>query len=46
MAQLCPMAMLFVRCAGGISHNPAERITASDTECAVDVLARALRAIT
>ena len=46
MAQLCPMAMLFVRCAGGISHNPAERITASDAECAVDVLARALRAIT
>ncbi|WP_428394884.1 allantoate amidohydrolase [Lichenicoccus sp.] len=46
MAQLCPMAMLFVRCAGGISHNPAERITASDAECAVNVLTRALRAIT
>ena len=24
MAKLCPMAMLFVRCKGGISHNPAE----------------------
>ena len=46
MAQLCPMAMLFVRCAGGISHNPAERITASDAECATRVLVEALRAIT
>ena len=24
MAKLCPAAMLFVRCRGGISHNPAE----------------------
>ena len=24
MARLCPSAMLFVRCRGGISHNPAE----------------------
>ena len=24
MAKLCPSAMLFVRCRGGISHNPAE----------------------
>src|SRR5690606_9498728 len=26
MAALCPVAMLFVRCKGGISHNPAESI--------------------
>jgi len=24
MAKLCPAAMLFVRCRGGVSHNPAE----------------------
>ena len=24
MAKLCPIGMLFVRCRGGISHNPAE----------------------
>ena len=28
MARLCDVAMLFVRCAGGISHNPAEAVTA------------------
>ena len=28
MVALCPIAMLFVRCEGGISHNPAEAITA------------------
>jgi hydantoinase/carbamoylase family amidase len=35
MTALCPAAMLFVRCAGGISHNPAESITASDAGHAV-----------
>ena len=25
-----PVAMLFVRCAGGVSHNPAESVTAED----------------
>jgi allantoate deiminase len=43
MAALCPMAMLFVRCAGGISHNPAEAITAEDAEIAVRVLSDFLR---
>jgi allantoate deiminase len=33
-----PMAMLFVRCAGGLSHNPAEFAAADD----IDVAARAL----
>ena len=42
MAALCPIAMLFVRCQGGISHNPAESITGRDAELAVDVLARLL----
>ncbi len=42
MARLCPIAMLFVRCAGGISHNPAESITAADADVAVRVLTETL----
>lgn len=34
---LCPIAMLFVRCGGGISHNPLESITAEDAEAAAQV---------
>jgi len=30
MAALCPTAMLFLRCEGGISHNPAEAVTEAD----------------
>ena len=37
VAALCPMAMLFIRCGGGISHNPAETITAEDVEAAARV---------
>lgn len=40
VAPLCPIAMLFVRCERGISHNPAERITAADAEAGARVLAR------
>lgn len=43
MIALCPIAMLFVRCKDGISHNPAESITAADAGIAVDVLADFLR---
>jgi len=43
MVALCPIAMLFVRCEGGISHNPAESITAEDAEVAVRVLLDFLR---
>ena len=32
IAALCPIAMLFVRCKGGISHNPAESITTRDAD--------------
>jgi allantoate deiminase len=32
--------MLFVRCKGGISHNPAEAITEADVEIAARVLLR------
>jgi allantoate deiminase len=43
LAALCPVAMLFVRCQGGISHNPAEAITTADAGLAVQVLLDALR---
>ena len=39
MAHLAPVSMLFIRCAGGISHNPAESVTDADTD-------EALRAMT
>jgi len=43
MRALCPIAMLFVRCKGGISHNPAESITREDAGVALDVLVDFLR---
>lgn len=43
MAALCPAAMLFVRCKDGVSHHPAESITAEDADVAVQVLAEAIR---
>ncbi|MCF4124035.1 allantoate amidohydrolase [Methylobacterium sp. SyP6R] len=38
MAALGASAMLFVRCRGGISHNPAESITLEDADAATRVL--------
>ena len=38
IATLCPIAMLFVRCKGGISHHPAESITTRDADVAMRVL--------
>jgi allantoate deiminase len=35
-----PLAMLFVRCRGGISHHPSEHASAAD----IDVAARVLTA--
>ncbi|WP_408890431.1 allantoate amidohydrolase [Novacetimonas cocois] len=35
MAHLAPVSMLFVRCEKGISHNPAEAVTAADVEIAL-----------
>ncbi|MBS0247452.1 MAG: allantoate amidohydrolase [Proteobacteria bacterium] len=40
MAKLCPIAMLFVRCRGGISHNPAEYASPLDMGLAVAALIR------
>jgi allantoate deiminase len=43
MAALCPVAMLFIRCAGGVSHTPEESITAQDAEMGVNILVDFLR---
>jgi len=40
MGQMVPAGMLFVRCAGGISHNPAESITGEDCQLALAALTR------
>jgi allantoate deiminase len=40
IAAVAPIAMLFVRCAGGISHNPAESVSEADVAVALDVLER------
>ena len=38
MADLCPTAMLFIRCEGGISHNPAEAVTEADCALAAKAM--------
>ncbi|HSU53585.1 MAG TPA: Zn-dependent hydrolase, partial [Candidatus Dormibacteraeota bacterium] len=38
MAAITPIAMLFVRCKGGISHHPDETVKLSDIKVAVRVL--------
>jgi allantoate deiminase len=40
MARLCPVAMLFVRCRGGISHHPAEYASPADMGLAIAALIR------
>ena len=42
MAILTPVAMLFVRCKEGISHNPDESVTGEDVEVAIGVMQRFL----
>ncbi|HET9221118.1 MAG TPA: allantoate amidohydrolase [Roseiflexaceae bacterium] len=38
LSSLTPIAMLFVRCKGGVSHNPAEAVTEQDVAVAIEVL--------
>lgn len=38
LAALCPTAMLFIRCKGGVSHNPAEQVDPADAEIALQVM--------
>lgn len=40
MSKLCPIGMLFVRCRGGISHNPAEYASPADMGLAAAALVR------
>ena len=42
MSELTDIGMLFVRCKGGVSHNPAESVEAADVAVAVDLLGRFL----
>ena len=45
LAAAMPVGMLFVRCAGGASHSPAESVAAADAGAALDVLFRAVCAL-
>ena len=38
LASLANLGMLFVRCAGGVSHDPAESVAEEDVAIALDVL--------
>ena len=42
LSTVAPVAMLFVRCEGGISHHPAESVRAEDVAVALDVTTRLL----
>ncbi len=42
MASVAPMAMLFLRSPGGISHHPDERVLVDDVAAAIEVLVRLL----
>jgi allantoate deiminase len=43
LSEHLPVAMLFVRCGGGISHNPAESVTEEDVAAALAVLTAVVR---
>jgi allantoate deiminase len=43
LSRVCPAAMLFVRCAGGVSHDPRESVTEGDVAVALDVLEHLVR---
>ena len=46
MADICPVAMLFVRCGnGGISHDPREIMSAADAEIGARVLLSAVEGL-
>ena len=45
LSRIAPAAMLFVRCAGGVSHNPAESVSAEDVAAAIDVSTRFLELV-
>jgi allantoate deiminase len=45
VSMIAPAAMLFVRCAGGVSHNPAESVTVQDVAAAIDTTTRFLELV-
>jgi allantoate deiminase len=45
IAAVAPVGMLFVRCKGGISHNPAEAVSPADAEAASAALVRFVQTI-
>ncbi len=45
ISAVCPVAMLFVRCKGGISHNPAESVKTADLAPAIGVLADFIQSV-
>ena len=46
LSTITPVALLFVRCAGGVSHNPAESVTTDDVAAAIDATTRFLELLT
>ncbi len=42
LGRFVPMVMLFVRCRNGISHDPAESVSAPDIACALEAVVRFL----
>jgi allantoate deiminase len=45
LSRIAPTAMLFVRCAGGVSHNPAESVAVEDVAAAIEATTRFLERI-
>ena len=45
MADICPVAMLFLRCRGGISHHPDEGAAPADMALGAEILARTIRRV-
>ncbi|MEO3413328.1 Zn-dependent hydrolase [Roseovarius sp. CAU 1744] len=45
MADLCPIAMLFVRCRNGVSHKPEEFASSEDMALAISALSTFLKSI-
>ncbi len=45
LSTIAPIAMLFVRCAGGVSHNPAESVTVEDVAAAIEATTRFLELV-
>lgn len=38
MSERCPVGMFFVRCAGGVSHSPAESVLDEDVDACAEAM--------